>query len=128
MFAATEVCGIMRRVFRLRRILFFTALLLLISFAWHEIDFDHDHPHALFGNGVQALLHGENKKWWAILLLAALAVLRASLWRVGIVAPDAGEDHFLKTQGTALRAGFARALDPLNVLLRRGIMHPKLCD
>ena len=63
------------------KILFFTALLLLTAFALHTIHFDHHHPRELFGDeGVSALMHGEDKKWW-LFVAVSTSLLFCIAWR-----------------------------------------------
>ena len=40
------------------------AFLLLLSFGVHLVEFHHEHPTAIFGDGISAFLHGEDKKFF----------------------------------------------------------------
>ncbi len=56
-----------------KRTLFILALVLVSAFAVHAIQFDHDHPHE-FGDGLHAYFHGEDKKFWAVMVALVLAM------------------------------------------------------
>ena len=42
---------------------YFLAFAIIASFSLHLVELHHDHPHNLFGTGVQATFHGEDRKW-----------------------------------------------------------------
>ncbi len=85
----------------------------------------HDHPHEIFGTGIQAAFHGEDKKWWALLVLVSLffALVRFIRERLNVDLKNlACKPCFYLT------LGFSKIFDPIREALRRGILHPKLCD
>lgn len=104
------------------------SFLLLAAIAWHTLAFDHDHPRELFGDGIQAVLHGEDRKWIilgiCILFLLAFGTAYAGFMRGGF--------RHMPNQGQcfgAYETAMDRAVaDPMKCALYNGIMHPKLCD
>ncbi len=39
------------------------SLAIIFSFALYLIELHHDHPHTVYGSGIQAVFHGEDIKW-----------------------------------------------------------------
>lgn len=94
------------------------AFLLVLSFGLHAISVDHHHPWA-GADGIQAALHGEDKKWLADMLCVLY------IW-TGLLATE----FFYRTM---IRRNIGISLeilvcgDPMRSALRKGIVHPKLC-
>lgn len=57
-----------------RTIAVLIVILLLISFGWHLIQINHIHLEAQYGEGIEAVFHDDDRKWW-ILFLAFLFAL-----------------------------------------------------
>lgn len=112
--------GEVRRDF-LKKICIGIAVMLLASFAVHTIVLDHDHPHNLFGDGVQAFLHGDHKKWWLFVVLLSLAFM----WREFL--PLQGLRHGVCVGYNWFTRRCRREFDIMGEILREGILHPKLC-
>lgn len=107
------------------RFLVFTSFLLTAALIFHAAHLEHHHP-LEFGDGIQAILHGEDRKWLFALLLAALVaaalllspqLLIEGTFRGSLHAPYRLEHNFLRN-----------LVDPIRRALRTGIVHPKLCD
>jgi hypothetical protein len=99
------------------------AVVLLASFVVHAIVLEHDHPHDLFGDGVQAFLHGDHKKWWlfAVSLCLFLFSVRRGLFHVQILGQG------LHTKYSLLVYRGRSVFDTMQKIFREGILHPKLC-
>lgn len=103
---------------------FMVITALLFSFAFHTLWFDHDHP-KFMGEGVQAIVHGQDKKWFLLLFLNIFL-----LW-TGI-----GKSLVLdiKSHHTSFARVFkafyfvSKLFDPLVRGFRRGIIHPKIYE
>ncbi len=100
--------------------------MLLTSFVVHAIDFDHDHPVALFGaDHIHAILHGEDRKIWTV--LAAIVILMffgagnflelgSSLFKTRPLNPVYASGSLFKIS------------DPLSIAFRRGIVRRIVYD
>jgi hypothetical protein len=91
---------------------FFLAAVLLAVFSLHTVAFNHEHDERVFGDILQAIVHGEDKKWFADFLPGRAMPLPLPPVAVFIFC-------------SLLRRFFAAA-DPFREALRRGIIHPKL--
>ena len=103
------------------RVLYLLALMLLLSFGMHLAGFHHDHPEAIYGDGVQAAFHGEDRKWNVILADAPLGVAEYRVLdtlTLALVLLFASLAFVFDTQGARLR-------DPLRRAFRSGILNPK---
>jgi hypothetical protein len=105
----------------------FIALLLFFSIAAHEVSFGHDHPHHVFGEGVQAVFHGDSRKWWLWLLLAA-GTPWLSARRYVMPATALEQSLLVSSHQRTLRTILLKLFDPILILLRRGILCPKLYE
>ena len=104
-----------------RALWFFVAILLIAALFLHALHLEHHHP-LEFGEGVQALLHGEDRKWLLAALLAALFALVLLFSR---------RPFLVELSGRTVLLDFNPALSlsilvPVRIALRRGIVHPKL--
>lgn len=107
-----------------RNILFFIALFLLLSLSLHTV-IHHGHPGEMSGNEIQAVLHGNDKKWWILLLLASFILALSCLLKRGLANIQSA---FVCTSAFRLTFYFSKIFDPIRKALRRGILHPKLCE
>ncbi|MEK7643527.1 MAG: hypothetical protein AAB372_03735 [Patescibacteria group bacterium] len=89
------------------------AVFILLSFGLHALPIEHAHPHE-FGAGVQAALHGENRKFFVFTIFLALY------------------SNILISLFMQCYYGYYAALkndyNPLETIFRRGIVHRKHCD
>jgi hypothetical protein len=100
------------------------AFALLSAFVLHEI-VPHEHAEEVFGTGVEAALHGQDRKWLMLLLLSALLwIFSDSLKRQNDLLLWGG----LPRNSVFREFGFLKVFNAVFQALRRGIMHPKLCD
>ena len=102
-----------------KRIILILASILLTSLILHLVEFHHDHPHEIFGEGIQATLHGEDKKYWAILLILKFLALAGVFSLISFFGL-----YFLFSQN------LKKIIYKYNYLLEclsRGILQPKLC-
>lgn len=97
------------------------AILALSAFALHAVGFHHDHPVELFGTGIQAILHGEDRKLLAIAVIVLFVFLiftRLALFKLfQIILLRRVFTRFSFNQNNLFRE-----------LLRTGILHPKFCN
>jgi hypothetical protein len=84
----------------------------------------HDHPEEVFGTGIQAALHGNDKKWWLLLLVAAFFVLFGNSVKNALNK----NCQIFPSHSFWLTSNFSNIFDPIREALRRGILHPKLCE
>ena len=99
------------------------SFLQLVSMAWHTFVFDHNHPVEFFGEGVQAILHGEDKKW----LFLALVIFFFVALRILRVHSSPQTMRYRRYVGVREDLGIGIYADPMKRAMRRGIMHGKLC-
>ena len=99
------------------------SILLLVSMAWHTFAFDHNHPVEFFGEGVQAIVHGEDKKW----LFAALIIFLFIALRILSAYSSLQTMRYRRYICAREDAGIGMCADPMKYAMRRGIMHGKLC-
>lgn len=102
------------RIIRMRFITSLIGVLLLLVLSLHTLHFDHEHPGHIFGEGIQAVLHGENKKWLMALPETFGLSLLSLLPIFTLVFPDA----FLS---------FAER-DPVRLALARGRIQKRLYE
>ncbi|GEM_PF-2800808 len=102
------------------------SLLLLVAMAWHTFAFRHNHPLEFFGGGIQAMLHGEDKKWLLLAKLisffTAFGILSYTVINYLLQTPRYGQ-----YAGMYDTVGIAQYADPMKRAMQGGIMHPKLC-
>ena len=115
--------------FKLKYLLIIVALGLVLSFGLHSIEFHHHHAHLIFGEGLYAILHTNDKKWWFFLLLSAIISIALAIL---LKQSDALTKHVVALQeSTPLPNRFIFDtlffFDPIQQALRRGILHPKIC-
>lgn len=118
-----------RKLSKPRNLLFLGALFLLLAFSLHAV-VHHEHPYEIFGNNpTQAYLHGGDKKyWWMIVLAAYLFIAGAAslLARNQLLTPRAilpsSFGHLY------LRVDLSKLFDPLRKALREGRLQRKICD
>ncbi len=113
-----------RKIALIRNLVLIIAIALIFSFVLHDI-IPHHHPHQLFGNGPQAALHSNDKKWWYLMLLAFVFVTTdlVNKWRL-----DTGGKRNIFFISPYFRLDIAKLFNPILQALRRGILNPKLCD
>lgn len=117
----------LKQLTRSRTILLLVAVLLVFSLSLHMIEFDHHHPRGMLQSGVQAYFHGGDKKLWAILLfLASISGLLLFLGKhfSGRTSLEAVPESFRASR----HFNCQKLFDPLRLMFRKGILHPKLCD
>lgn len=107
-----------------RNLLFLIALFLVLAMVWHALEFHHEHPREIFGdNATQAFLHGGDKKYWWMVILAAYLFIAgsAALLAPGAILPSTFGPLYL-------RIDFSKLFDPLRIALREGRLQRKICD
>ena len=104
----------------MKRAAFFIALAILVSLVLHEVHFNHDHSKVLFGEKIEAVTHGTDKKWWLMAMLSAMSAVFAGSLMIAINETRSGISL------TPSRNNMLRSLSPLNHALRRGIIHSKI--
>jgi len=108
-------------------VLFFTAIFLLIVLGAHIVHLDHDHPKEVFGEGIQAALHGEDKKWWLMFLIASISSCVGVLTLKTLLRENETHKEHLH-QFPHFNADLTKLFDPLRIAFREGILHPKICQ
>jgi hypothetical protein len=109
-----------RTIFRSSAI-FTLALALLFSFAFHLVELHHDHPHAVFGDGIQAVFHGEDRKWAIPVIPPPISSGELSLLMFIMLATALFSRLVLERTVTQ-----SRAHDQLREAFSSGILNPKL--
>lgn len=110
-------------LFGFKNLLLVIAIIVMSGTLLHAV-IPHDHPEEIFGTGIQAALHSEDKKWWLLLLLSFFIALG------GLLKNGLTHDHSLSVRRPSfwLTFGFSKILDPIREALRMGILHPKLYE
>lgn len=101
-----------------------TALVILVAVVAHEVVIVHEHPEGLFGAGVAAMSHGEDRKWWLALLTLAALALWGSVHSKCARILDASV-HCTLREWRRPPEGPRTFLDPVLRALSQGILHPK---
>lgn len=107
--------------------LFIVALLLVSILILHAF-IPHHHPEEIFGHDqVQAALHGEDKKWWAVLALSTL------LFALGTGLAAKSADALLSSSQGLFKPHFSaldisKLFDPVRIALREGRLQRKTYD
>jgi len=119
-----------RKLSKPRNLLFLTALFLLLALGLHASEIHHEHPQEIFGSdATQAYLHGGDKKYWWMILLAAYLAIAGSAFLVAknqLLAPRAILSSSLGP--LYLHIELSKLFDPLRIALREGRLHRKICD
>lgn len=112
------------KIMRSKNAIIFLSVILLVSFALHMV-IKHDHSEDHFGTGIQAVFHGEDKKWWALFALASIffALAKFLRKRLNIDAKSPASKSYLY-----LTFYISKIFDSIREALRRGILNPKLCE
>jgi len=111
--------------------LFAIALLVLCALTLHALLPDHPHPESLFAHhhgqphtaseSIQALLHGEDRKIWLVLMAIVFLFLNApknSLFEKTFTD--------IRFTGIYLESVIPHLSDPIRTALRRGILQSKI--
>lgn len=113
---------------RLSFSLILISIVILAAMMLHAVEFDHHHPSVL-GEGIQATLHSDDRKRLFVTILAASLVIA---YVVSVVSLYAKNILILSGPRLIASCGDVRGIgwrhDLLMRGLRRGIIHPKLCD
>lgn len=106
----------------IRTIFQILALLLVATFILHTF-VPHSHPHES-GDPLQVALHGEDRKWWAMVVLSSLLVAIASFLKE---RQDIVLINFVGKITAYLDLNFSKIFNPILEALRTGVLNPKLC-
>jgi len=99
-------------------IFLFGVLSILLVTVFHAL-IPHDHPAEIFGEGTQAIFHGESRK----LLFILLSFFLVAVWfsaRQGLISDITSISHNLA------RVLIPERCDSLKEAFRTGIIHPQL--
>lgn len=114
---------------KLKYLCFMVALVLVLSFGFHTVGFDHHHPLHIFGEDVEAVMHGGDKKLWLLLLLTFIAIVGAIFWKRNEIS---NHQHMrllpYSTPSNNFLFDVVLSLDPIRQAIRCGIIHPKICE
>lgn len=113
----------LKKSLKTRNLLLVTAFLIASVLFLHAA-IPHDHPGEIFGNGIQAALHGSDKKWWLLILLTSLLLAFGNSIKNRVV----GERQITSPTSFWLTFDFSKIFDPLREALRRGILQPILYE
>ena len=103
-----------------RLFLALTAFILFFCFGFHALGVKHSHP-AFLGTGIEAVAHGEDKKWLA--LVAVLFIWAASL--PDFFSSDLKIKLFLNfLRPKKLEVVFLKFANYIMCLLRVGLLEP----
>ncbi len=110
-----------------KRILLFTAAFLLLTIGLHTIVFDHHHPKPM-GEKMQAVFHGDNKKWFiaaiVIVLIQYMKTFLEALLCCPVYRPMKSSRQFEESRQLDFHTTRTRAV--LFHHLMRGLLNPKL--
>lgn len=103
-----------------KKIILITSVILLISLILHLVEFQHNHPHEIFGEGIQATMHGEDKKLWALLVALKFLSLAGIFSLVNFIG--------LYFQQYKIFSKIFRRAGYVLECLSRGVLQPKICN
>lgn len=108
----------------IKYIILVVAFMLIFSFLAHDM-IPHHHPSNIYGSGIQAVFHGNDRKWLYLALLLAIfiALNFVNKWKLDIRTQKIFSIYFLR-----LRNYIQKIFNPISQALRTGILNPKLCD
>jgi len=113
----------LRKLLKARNLLLIIAFLMITSLSLHAV-IPHDHPAEIFGTGIQAALHGTDKKWWLLILLTSFLFLFS-----GSIKNTLNSGRSISPSHSFwLTFNFSKIFDPIREALRTGILNPKLCE
>lgn len=104
-------------------LLIVVSILIILSMIFHAV-IPHHHPKEIFGDGIQGAFHGEEKKYYTLIVLASLFFAFSGFFRKRLYVDS---KHFISAAYFSLISDFSKIFDPIRETLRRGIVHPKLC-
>jgi len=102
-------------------ILIFFTLFILTAMGMHLIEFHHDHSEFIFGTGMEAVMHGGDKKIWIFVIMTLFLL-------VGAVEMLKGMIHRAYMARRYIFEICLGIFDKNLELFRTGVMHPKLCE
>lgn len=105
-----------------KKLMVIGAFVVIACFFVHAFSFDHDHPEVIFGSGEQAVLHSSDKK--KVVDIAAIFVVIAVLAHLSFNARSIVRLVFF----SFIERLLLRFRPPLQLILSRGTLQPKLCE
>ena len=123
------MCRKFKKLTKFKKILFLTALVLLLFFAVHAVEFNHEHAYEIFGSDkVKAVLHAGDKKLWLFLILAAMTFIFTSFTKAGRSELIGNRGRVFSFSALYLFFYLFKLFDPLRAAFRRGILNSKICE
>jgi hypothetical protein len=106
-------------IFFRKKVQVFFALVFFLVISLHTLHFDHDHQKEFFGDDIQAIMHGSDKKY--------VFVLDVPIFNISPSVLPAGFLIFYFFS-IFFVTFFRRIFDPFREALRRGIIHSKIYE
>jgi len=123
------MCRKFKKLTKFKKILFLTALVLLLFFVLHAVEFNHEHAYEIFGSDqVKAVLHAGDKKWWFLLTWMALVFTFAYFARRYLIERSERKRQFSSSSALYLFFDFTKLFDSLRAAFRQGTLHSKICE
>lgn len=110
-------------LFTTENIFYLLALLILVSMGLHAVGLHHEHPHEIFGDGVQAAFHGEERKYWYAVLASLFASATLFFGASRRDATRVDQIHFAAYEKPASATSFP---DPIRIALAQGVLHSRI--
>lgn len=107
-----------------RSVLCFIALFILFSFGLHIAHMNHHHEEAVYGVGLEAVMHNTDRKWLFVLITISLTIL---VFGTRVCNIRRYKDFYKELQSKIVIQRYLVILKSFNSLfeaLRRGVIQP----
>jgi hypothetical protein len=98
------------------------AVLVLLSISFHAVELAHSHP-AGFHEESYAIVHGDDRKWWFLLIQFLFATSLLSL-----IVNLLSESRILMRVAAPVIPVAPQIFHPIKQALRKGTLAPKYCE
>lgn len=113
----------------IRKLCLITAVILVLSFVFHAVGLEHEHSHFIFGHGLGAQMHTDNRKIWLFALLGAITLAGFMLGKTRNILRTWYAQLLLRlSPPNSHLSDLLSIFDPISVAFRRGILQPKICE
>ena len=123
------MCLSVKKMLKFRYVIIFVAFFILFAMIFHAIGIHHDHIEEIFGHNEQkAFLHGGDKKYWFLALLAIITVAAKAIGNIFNREKYLDDRQLLYSMSIYFLLVASHIFNPVREALRKGILNPKLCE